>query len=56
MDDLVYCVLCGAEMEKKGLVIKNKAICDMCEKEIVDLRVSDAKYDEIKDRLKCLAR
>ncbi|MBE6063538.1 MAG: CsfB protein [Clostridium butyricum] len=47
------CFICG-ETDCDGIIINGEMICRKCEKEIVNLDISNQDYDIYKDKIKII--
>lgn len=45
------CVLCGNEL-KGGIIIREKRICRLCEKKIINTKVDSEEYDILINKIK----
>ncbi|MGL5649493.1 MAG: sigma factor G inhibitor Gin [Clostridium sp.] len=43
---------CLSENEINGIIINGEYICRQCEREIVEMDVTEKKYDDYKERIK----
>lgn len=47
------CFICG-QINCDGIIINGEMICKQCEQKIVNTKVEDSDYDELKDSIKII--
>lgn len=47
------CFVCG-DTDCDGIIINGEMICRQCEEKIVNTKVEDSNYDELKDSIKVI--
>lgn len=47
------CFICG-DTHCDGIIINGEMICRQCEEKIVNTKVEDSNYDELKDSIKVI--
>lgn len=54
MENLIKkCFICG-QINCDGIIINGEMICKQCEEKIVNTKVEDSDYDELKDSIKII--
>lgn len=54
MENLIKkCFICG-QINCDGIIINGEMICRQCEEKIVNTKVEDPEYDEVKDSIKII--